>query len=317
MLCVLLVACGLVSTVQAEPMVGPSVGNADLLVAEGNKLYNEKKFDKARDNFLKATRVAPQTLPTYLSLARAYLALSQVELACPSYKAFIKNATDTQDRQKAQGELELCERQLKARLPGGSPLTQKAVTLKAALFDALDKGAVLGAGEQLKALVDAQYAAPDLGDMAAKVSGAAFSRAEALRTASVAHQKVLAEDLRKAAALYNLSLDAGALPAQQLARAAFMEGMALLVEGKAFQAEVQFADAAKRDVSDAEAKFYRGFAVFKTGDKQGAVQALEKELPNDPRTGILKVAMAFDRSPVAVALEFEKFLFARRFKTTP
>jgi hypothetical protein len=234
----------------AEPMVGPGVGNADLLVAEGTRLYNEKDYAAARDNFLKATRVAPATLPTYLSLARAYFALQSLDFACQTYRIYVKNSPESPDRSKAQSELDLCERQLADNPPRGPALSQVYVNLKANFFDALDKGNLLGEGsaqETFLGLLTAGYAAPDVGDMAQKLAKAAEQEADRTFKAAVSHQKPTPAELRKASAYYGLAIDCGAARIAQPARAAFVEGVAFLAEGDAAKAEASFADAAKKD----------------------------------------------------------------------
>lgn len=301
----------------AAPLVGPGVGNADLLVAEGTRLYNEKAYEQARDQFLKATRVAPATLATYLSLARSYSATKDLERAVITYRVYVKNAPETPDREKAQNELELCEKQLQAT--GVAPqLSANYVSLKASYFDALDKGNFAGPGsasELLASIVGAGYAAPDLGDMAAKLAKAVEAAADQTWQAALAHKKVEGAELRKAGSLYLLSLDVGAAAAKQAARAAFLEGLALLQESKAAEAEKSFEDASKKDPADSEAKFYRAFAKFTSGDRAGAIRALEAELPADVRTSVLKTAAALE-GPQAAA-ELEKFLFAKRWKSVP
>src|SRR2546430_10169707 len=54
------------TTALAAPLVGPAVGNADALIAEGSKLYNQKQYPAAADQFLKATRANPAALPAIL-----------------------------------------------------------------------------------------------------------------------------------------------------------------------------------------------------------------------------------------------------------
>ncbi len=309
----------------ADPLVGPPVGNADLLIAEGSRLYNEKDFARAQESFLKATRVNPAAVPVYLSLARAYLALKKVDYACQTYRVFIKNASEGPEREKAQAELDLCERQ-QANRPADAPpppmvpLAQTFVAGKAAFYDALDKGVLTGpasAFEQLKKLVEDAYAAPDLGEMAAKLAKAAEQSAEATHKAALRREQKTTEELRRAAGLYQLALDCGALAGTQPARAAFLEGLALLKDGQPKQAEERFAEAAAKDPADSEARFHRALARYSTGDKAGAVSALEADLPGDARTAILKVAVSFDRGPDAAASELEKLLFSRRFKPAP
>ena len=302
---------------QADPLVGPAVGNADLLIAEGTRFYNEKAFEKSRDNFLKATRIAPATMSTYLALARSYFALKDLERSCSVYRVFVKNSPESPDREKAQGELDLCERQF-ADTGVAPALSKNYVSLKASFFEALDKGNLNGPAsgdEILRSLVGAGYAAPDLGDMAQKLAKAAEAAAEATFQASRAHQKMAPADLRKASVLYQLALDCGSAPAKLAAHAAFLEGLALLIENKAQPAIAHFEDAAKRDPGDTEMRFYRALAKYAAGDKNGALKALEADLPNDPRTGILRVAMAMEVQ--AGAPELAKFLFARRYKSAP
>ncbi len=301
----------------AAPLVGPAVGNADLLVAEGTRLYNERAYELARDQFLKATRVAPATLGTYLSLARSYSAAKDLERAAIVYRVYIKNAPETPDREKAQSELELVEKQLQAS--GVAPqLSANYVSLKASYFEALDKGNLTGpgsAGELLASIVGAGYAAPDLGDMASKLAKAVEAAADRTWQAALAHKKVEGAELRSAGSLYLLALDVGAPPTKQAARAAFLEGLALLQEDKAAQAEAAFDEAARKDPADGEARFYKALAKFTSGDKAGAIRTLEAELPGDVRTAVLKTAVALE-GPAAAA-ELEKFLFARRWKNAP
>lgn len=316
---VALFAAAVPSTSRAEPVVGPAVGNADLLVAEGTRLYNEKAYEQARDRFLKATRVAPATLGTYLSLARSYSALKDLERAMVVYRVYVKNAPESPDREKAQSELELCEKQFQA---AGAPpqLSASYVSLKASFFEALDKGLLSGpgsAGELLVSVVGAGYAAPDLGDMASKLARAAELAAEQTYQAVATHKKVEGADLRKASALYLLALDCGAAATKQASRAAYLEGMALLQDNKAFQAETAFEEAAKKDPADPEAKFYRALAKYASGDKAGALKLLKAELPNDPRTAVLEVAVAMEGPSAGAAAELEKFLFAKRYRNVP
>ncbi len=316
----LALALGLCAPAAADPMVGPAVGNADLLIAEGTRLYNQKDYASARANFLKATRVTPATMPTYLALARTYLALDTVELACQTYRVYVKNSPESPDRAKAQAELEGCERRLADKPPSERPVSQLYVEIKAAFFEALDKGNLLGQGsaqETFQGLLNAAYAAPDVGDMAQKLARAAEQSADKVYRAALGHQKPSPAQLRSASAQYAVALECGAAPGAQLAHAAFVEGVAFLAEGEAAKAEERFEDAGKRDPSDVEARFWRGLARYSSGDKPGGLKALEADLPADPRTGVVRVAAAFDRGSDAAAGELIDFLFARRFKSAP
>ena len=54
----------------ADALVGAGVGNADTFVSEGSKLFNKKQYAKASDQFLKATRANPATVPSLMRRAR-------------------------------------------------------------------------------------------------------------------------------------------------------------------------------------------------------------------------------------------------------
>ncbi|MFP2912290.1 tetratricopeptide repeat protein, partial [Pyxidicoccus sp. 3LFB2] len=167
--------CGLAA---AEPLVGPAVGNADALVAEGTRLYNKKRYADASGLYLKATRANPSLLQAYLGLARARLGAKQIPGACTAYRAYLRSAPDIQERAKAQRELSLCERQLKAwrkkkknKVP--PDLTARHVELKAGFFSALEAGQLVGpdsAGEMLTTLVSEGYLGTDLGEMGSSSS---------------------------------------------------------------------------------------------------------------------------------------------------
>lgn len=308
-------AIALASSAVAEPLVGPSVGNADTLLSEGNRLYNARQYSKASALLLKATRANPASLAAYLSLARSYMAQKQTRSACLAYRAFLRSAPDTADRGRAQSELELCERQLKTRKAAPDP-TEKFVATKSKLYDALEKNQLLGpgsAGEALKSLVHAGYLGADLGEMATKVNAAAMSSAEELYKRVLAHEKVPTDQLRKGKQLYQLALDTGTAPPNFAARSAFLEGLASLHAGDLKKAEAHFTEASLADPTAAEPKFYRAMSVYRGGDKQGALRTLETDLPDDPRTAVLRATMALGNSTEAGATELERLLFATRF----
>ncbi|WNZ59294.1 hypothetical protein QEG98_24765 [Myxococcus sp. MxC21-1] len=188
--CVLL-TCGLSL---AEPLVGPSVGRGDALLAEGTRLYNKRKHKDAAKVLLQATRANPSLLPAYLGLARARMGAKDVPGACAAYRAYVRSAPDIQDRTKAQRELALCERKLKAarrkkRNKVPPDMTARHVELKAGFFAALEEGRLVGpgaAGETLRTLVSEGYLGTDLGDMAARLSAASQATTDDL------HQRALA-----------------------------------------------------------------------------------------------------------------------------
>ncbi|MFP2933365.1 tetratricopeptide repeat protein, partial [Pyxidicoccus sp. 3LG] len=196
----------------AEPLVGPSVGNAEALVAEGTRLYNKRRYADASGLFLKATRANPTLLPAYLGLARSRMGAKEVHGACTAYKAYVRSAPDIQDRTKAQRELDLCERQLKAarkkknKVP--PDLTARHVELKAGFFAALGEQQLVGpdsAGEMLRTLVTEGYLGTDLAEMGNRLSAACRTSLEDLHARALAGESLPAERLRDVRAVSELA----------------------------------------------------------------------------------------------------------------
>lgn len=300
-------------------LLGPSVGNADTFISEGTKLYNQKAFAKAADNFLKATRASPASLPAYLQLARSLLAAKQVQRACYAYRVYLKASAETPDRKKAQAESDQCERQLSTAKNQPADKTQAYVVMRAAFFASLDRQAVLGddaAYESLKALVNDGYLGPELGDMGAKLGAAAVAAADDIHKRALAAEKLPIETLKSARAMYHVATDVGANPTDAPARSAFLDGLAALQSKEYKKAEALFADAAKQSAGFGSIKEYvfcRGLALFQAGDKKGALKVLETDLKDDPRTETLRAALAMGESSEAGAAELERLLFSRRY----
>jgi hypothetical protein len=300
----------------AEPLVGPSVGNADVLLSEGSKLYNQKQPAKAAEAFLKATRANPAAVQAYLQLARSHLAAKQLTRACYEYRAYLKAAPDSPERKKAQGESDLCDRQLKGAKGQPADPAPKYVELRAAFFAALEKKVLLGASsaaEALRALVTEGFVGVELGDMAAKLHAAAVETAEALHKRALAREAVATEELKTARPLYLLAADVGAAPADYPAKSAFLDGLASMAGGDYRQAELQFSEAAKADPAATEYKYYRAMALYRSGDRRAALAAMQADLPDDPRTAVLRVELARGDSGEAGAAELEKLLFTKRY----
>ncbi len=53
--------------------------------------------------------------------------------------------------------------------------------------------------------------------------------------------------------------------------------------------------------------------LFQAGERFGALKVLEVDLKDDPRTAVLRAAVAIGQSPEAGAAEVEKLLFGTRF----
>jgi tetratricopeptide (TPR) repeat protein len=297
-------------------MVGPGVGNPELLLSQGNKAYNAKEFDKAHEAYLKATRANPALPGPYLALARSLLRSNHRALSCYTYRLFLKISPDTGDRQKAQAELELCEKQLAANPESVDPVA-KFAALKGAVLQALDKGVVVGTPDSVKetltALLAAEYSAPDLAEIANKARTLAEQQA-ATAFAAAAKPGAAAADLRAGAEAYHFAAEVGSEEGPAQSHALYLGGCADLLEGKYDTAIEAFRKA--NSISPLpEARFRHGVALWKKGDHTGAVKLLEKEMKGDPRTSLIALAQALSSSDHKAGAEaLENFLFEERFK---
>lgn len=303
------------STAFAQALVGPGVGNADTFVSEGSKQFNKKQYAKAADNFLKATRARPETLQTYVQLARAQMLAKQLQRACYAYRIYLKATPDSPDRKKASAESDQCERQLKAAKKLPADPTKDFVDLRAAFFAALDDKKLLGpesASATLKTLVQGGFLGPELGEMAEKLGSSLTSEAEAIHARALSGEKLPADTLKSARPLYETAQDYGFTSPSARGKTAFLDGLAEL-DGKSWkQADTHFAEAAKADPSNHEYAYYRAVALLQQGDRKPALKLMETELKDDPRTSVLRVALSFSESSEAGAAEFEKLLFSAR-----
>src|SRR4051812_28344750 len=298
----------------AAPLVGASVGNPDTLLAEGARLYNQKDYAAASDAFLKATRANPKLLPSYLQLARSQLAARKLPQACYAYRAFLRGEPDATDRQKADSELQLCERQLEADDAARRDKDFGAAFAepKARFFSALDKNDLAGANDALAALVNGGDLGVDLADLAAKLGAAASTAGDQ------AYRSALRGDLHEVAPVKSglqaleIASDAGAPAASGEAKAAFLTGMVALLEGRPKDAEQAFSRAGKGDGSGPSPVMWRARALAQV-DRRQALQLLSAELPADPRTGAAKVAASLPDAPAQAASDLEKLLFEQKF----
>lgn len=300
----------------AQPLVGPAVGNADTLVSEGSKLFNRKQYPKAAEAFLRATRVNPAQLGTYVQLARAALLAKQPQRACYAYRVYLKASSDSPERKKAQAEGDQCERQLKAMKKPPVDLGPKYVELRASFFSTLDRGEVLGAGgaaELLRTLVNEGFLGPELGEMAQRLGGAAVAAADQIHARALANERMTSEVLKSARPLYQVAGDVGASPADAKSRMAFLDGLAELQAKEYRKAEASFVEAARGDPKNREYQFYKALALFQAGERPAALKVLEGELKNDPRTAVLRSALAVGHAPDFGAAELERLLFNSRF----
>ncbi len=313
MISVLLPGVGL-----AEPLVGQGVGNADTFVSEGTRLFNRKQYVKAADQFLKATRANPSLVATYLQLARAAMLAKDLDRSCYSYRVFLKASGESPDRKKAMAESDQCERQLKSAVkPGAKDSTQQFVEGRAAFFAALDRQGIIddgGAADSLAALVKGGYLGPDLADMASKLGASAIAQAETIFGQALSGVEPSIATLRSARPLYQVAYDVGVPMTDAKGRMQFLDGLAEFSEGDFKKAETLFNSAAKLEPKNHEYSFFRGLAVFRAGDRQGALKILEAALPDDPRTEVLRVALSIQNGADSGAASLEKLLFSRRHR---
>lgn len=304
------------SSALADPLVGSGVGNADTFVSEGSKLFNKKQYSKAADQFLKATRANPALAQTYAQLARAQILAKELQRACYAYRVYLKSVPDSTDRKKAAAESDQCERQVKGmRTPPEDP-TKGFVDQRAAFFTSLDAKQLLGPGsasETLRGLVRDGFLGPELGEMAQKLGVAATTEAESVHRRALAGDRLSAETLRSARPLYQAAQDVGASAVDAKGRMAFLDGLAELDEKAWKKAEAHFAEAAKLDPENKEYVFFRSLALVQNGERAAALKVLEAELKDDPRTAVLRAALALGDSPVSGATELEKLLFTTRY----
>lgn len=311
-----LALCLLAPIARAEPLVGPSVGNADVFISEGNHLYNQKKYAKAASVFLKATRANPAAIQAYLGLARSNLGAKQTQTACNAYRAYLKASPESAERIKAQGELQLCERKLRARRKKKADPYPAFVETKALFFSALEEKALLGSGSAsaaLRSLVQGGYVGADLAEIGGKLNAAATAAAEDVYKRAMAKERLTVEALRQGKQLFQLAVDTGPAPANFGSHSSFLEGLADFQSREPKKAEMLFAEASLAEPGVAEYKFYRAIALYRSGDKSGALHALETDLPQDPRTTVLREALSLANSPQSAAVDLEQILFSKRF----
>lgn len=302
----------------AQPLVGPSVGNGDLLMAEGSRLYNTRQYKDAAESFLKATRVRPEVPGAYLGLARARLAAQGWEEAYLAYRAFVKMAPESPDRAKAEKELELCERKLKSakKVASVEKVVAGHVEKKAIFFSVLEQRRLLGEGsaaEVLRALVGEGYLGPDLGDMAGRLHASARETLESLHRRALGGEALQPEEVASVRALYALAREVGAPLEQEASRAPFLEGVAALMAGEPARAQPLLAEAAAAEPGRREYRLLRAEALYQAGDIPGALEVMEADFPGEARTAFLRVEAAHGRSAQQGARELESLLFQRYF----
>jgi tetratricopeptide (TPR) repeat protein len=306
----------LASAALAEPLVGAGVGNADTFVSEGSKLFNKKQYAKAAEQFLKATRANPALPQTYVQLARAQMLAKELQRSCYAYRVYLKSVPDSPDRKKASAESDQCERQVKGLKTTPDDPTKGFVDQRAAFFTSLDAKQLLGpasASETLRALVRDGFLGPELGEMAQKLAAAATAEAEGVHKRALAGEKLAPEILRSARPLYQVAQDVGGSAADAKGRMAFLDGLAELNDKAWKKAEAHFTEAAKIDPENKEYVFFRGLALVQAGERVAALKVLEADLKDDPRTAVLRAALALGDSPVSGATELEKLLFTTRY----
>src|SRR5690625_2113711 len=91
-------AAAAASPMAIQPLLGPSVGDAEALRNEGKRLYNRREYREAAAVYLRANRADASHPGTYLNLARARLAADELPSACSAYRAYLRFAPKGSDR---------------------------------------------------------------------------------------------------------------------------------------------------------------------------------------------------------------------------
>ena len=297
----------------AEPLLGS--GNADTFASEATKLFNRRQYAKAAEHFLKATRANPTNTGLYVQLARAHMMARETWRACYAYRVYLKSVPDSPDRKKAAAESDQCDRLAATISKEQNAVLQKYVDMRAAFFASLDRNEIMGqdgAAQSLETLVKDGFLGPELFDMAQKLATAATAEAERIHKQAMSSQPLTSEQLRQARPLYQVAQDVGLASADARGRMAYLDGLAELQEKNYRKAEQLFSEAAKSDPGNKEYSFSKGLALFLGGERQQALKVLETEIRDDPRTRVLRAAMAINQSPEAGASELEKLLFTTR-----
>lgn len=324
---------------EVAPVLGPSVGDAERLINEGNRLYNRKQYKQAAVMYLQANRANPSHPGTYLSLARARLAANDVAPACAAYRAFLRFAPEGPDRGRAERELQLCERRLRAnRQQEQSP--EAFAARKSEFFAAMERESYLGedgAAAILRATVEEGHLSHELGEMASALHAALVATAEAAHEEALQVRNLPAARLEAGAEAFAWAAAIGSGVDQAVAKTAFLIGRAELARASDKQRSLRTAEgdghaavaaeivslfteatrllaqAIEADPERDEYKFYRAVALYRQGDRSGARAALQRDLPDDPRTQVLSAVSMLRSSPELAVSEIEQVLFRHRF----
>jgi hypothetical protein len=189
------------------------------------------------------------------------------------------------------------------------------VDQKAAFQEAAEAGKLLGPGsasDVLKKMLQDGYASPDLADLASKLRTAAERQANEGYSQALQHQVTDPIQLRSTSQLFQLAQDVGSVDDRFTPRQHMLEGLAYLQEKKFAEAEKEFKEAVGAG-NDRDARFYGAVAIYRSGDRKRAVKQLEAELPDDPRTALLKADMAISSDAATGAQELSKLLYSTHF----
>jgi hypothetical protein len=121
------------------------------------------------------------------------------------------------------------------------------------------------------------------------------------------------DDLRSTAALLRLAEDVGDTDTTLGPKAHFVEGFAHMQEKHWGQAEAEFKQSIGAG-ADKDAKFYAAVALYRNGEHKKAIKQLEQDLPDDPRTGLIKTDQAMSVDSKEGSQDLEKLLFSQVFK---
>ena len=304
---------------RAAPLLGPAVGDVEQLLAEGRKLEARRKYADAAKAFLSAARAAPGEASAYLALGRSSLKARKVPEACHALRTFLRVAPGHEARPAAERELAACENQERAGRHVQIESREEVLRNQSLFAAALEAGRLDEAGASLRALVEAGLLGPELGEMARRLTAAALQRGEEIHGRALARERLDEATLRAAMGHYEIAATFAVDVSTWAGRRAFLEGV-IELQNAARGDEARWQGANDRCTAAtaaaptmAEYAWFRALALWRSGDRNAAVDALERDLPGDPRTALLRATTAVEAGGYRGAAEVERLLFTTRY----
>lgn len=297
----------------AEPLLGPAVGDPARLLEEGRKLHARRRFADAAEVLLRASRAAPDQAPAHLALARSQLRAGRIAEACHAFRTFLLVGAAHEERAAAEKELAACEAQERARKLVPIESREEVLRNRSRFAAALEAGALDEAGAALRGLLDAGLLGPGPGEMAQRLVAAALQQGEGIHARALAREPLDEQAIRTAIGHYELVATFAVDTSTWAGRRAFLEGVIAMQSGAWPIAVERFGAAMEAAPTQTEYAFFRALALWRGGDRAGAVAALRRDLPADPHTALIEAVTAVEAGGFRGAAEVERLLFATRY----